>query len=326
MSLPILASLKFVQGAVAKKDILPALTHFRIEGGFVRSFNGALALCSPISLDMDCTPLAEKMSEAINQCEEPPTLTLTATNRLRLSSGRYIAMIPCLEGETAHVQPAGEPVYFDGEVLLQAIKVLLPFVGDDASRPWTTGILLRDHSAFATNNVCLVEYWLGVEVPFVVNLPRSALREMIRINEPPTHAQITKDSVTFHYTEGRWLRTQLLDVNWPDLRNVLDKPSNPTPVDPRLFNALDRLAGSADAAGRVYARNGKLMTHLYVEGEEELEGASYIVEGLGIEGAYQIKMLSLLKGVATTADFTRYPEPTLFFGERLRGAIIGMRM
>jgi hypothetical protein len=37
-------------------------------------------------------------------------------------------------------------------------------------------------------------------------------------------------------------------------------------------------------------------------------------------------MLKLLEGVATHADFTRYPNPTLFFGDRLRGAIIGMRM
>jgi len=28
-----LRELKFVQGAVAKKDLLPAMTHFAIEGG-----------------------------------------------------------------------------------------------------------------------------------------------------------------------------------------------------------------------------------------------------------------------------------------------------
>jgi hypothetical protein len=51
-----------------------------------------------------------------------------------------------------------------------------------------------------------------------------------------------------------------------------------------------------------------------------------VVDGLGIEGAYQIKMLGLLNGIATHADFTRFPEATMFFGERLRGAILGMRI
>ena len=65
-----------------------------------------------------------------------------------------------------------------------------------------------------------------------------------------------------------------------------------------------------------------LRTHL----EDEV-GASYVVDGLGITGLYQIKMLRLLEGVATEADFTRYPLPVLFFGEddQLRGAIVGMK-
>ena len=55
-----LKELKFVQGAVSSKDFIPALTHFRIENGTVRSFNGLLALCSPIALDIDCTPKASR--------------------------------------------------------------------------------------------------------------------------------------------------------------------------------------------------------------------------------------------------------------------------
>jgi len=43
-----LKELRFVQGAVAKKDFVPAMTHFRIEKGTVRSFNGNLAICSPL--------------------------------------------------------------------------------------------------------------------------------------------------------------------------------------------------------------------------------------------------------------------------------------
>lgn len=316
-----LKELKFVMGAVAKKDFLPAMTHFRIEGGMVRSFNGTLALCSPIAFDIDCTPKADSLIRAISNCEETITLTMTDAGKLRVQSGRFRAFIDTVDGPTPHVDPAGDIVNFDGEVLLKAFKTILPFVGDDASRPWTNGILLRDQSAFATNNVCLVEYWLGVDVPFVVNLPKAAIVEMLRVNEPPTYAQIEPNSVTFHYTDGRWIRTQLFEVNWPDLSAVLDHKCSPVPIDARLYDALDALAGFADAAGRVYIQNGVLRTHADAD-----MGATYEADGIGVEGLYQIKMLSLLKGAATTADFTRYPSPTLFFGGRLRGAIIGMRM
>lgn len=317
-----LKELKFVQGAVAKKDLIPGMTHFKIENGFVRSYNGVLALCSPIAFNIDCTPKAEPLVKAISNCSETIVLSMSGNGRLRIQSGPYKAFIDCEDGETPHVEPKGEIVNFDGEVLLKAMRTLFPFVGNDASRPWTNGILLRDQSAFATNNVCLIEYWLGTAVPFVVNIPGMAVREMLRVNEPPTHAQIDEHSLTLHYTDGRWIRTQLLETSWPDISKILNVPNNATPMDPRLFPALEALSNMADNAGRVYMRRGVLQTH-----DTDAEaGASYELEGLGIEGAYQINMLKLLDGVATHADFTRYPEPTLFFGERLRGAILGMRM
>lgn len=316
-----LKELKFVQGAVAKKDLLPAMTHFRIEGGTVRSYNGNMAISSPIAFNIDCVPKADALVRAINNCTDTITLTMTSAGKLRIQSGAFRAFIDCVDGDTPHVEPAGQEVQFDGEVLLNAVKTILPFVGDDASRPWTNGILLRNQSAFATNNVCLVEYWLGVEVPFVINIPRAALKEMVRVDEAPTHAQMDTNSITFHYTDGRWIRTQLYETNWPDLSKVLDQPHNAVEVDSRLYDGLNSLNGFADAAGRVYIQNGVLRTHADVE-----MGATFECNGLGVEGLYQIKMLSLLEGVATHADFTRYPEPTLFFGDRLRGAIVGMKM
>lgn len=317
-----LKELRFVQGAVAKRDLMPAMTHFRIEKGFVRAYNGVLALCSPIDCDIDCVPKADKMVKAIGRCKDVMKMTLCGNGKLEISSGPFHVYIDCIEGETHHVEPSGERVDFNGEELLNAIRVIAPFIGDDASRPWTNGILLRDQSAFATNNVCLIEYWLGTKVPVTVNIPEVAITEMLRINEPPTYAQMDENSLTLHYSDGRWVRTQLLDTGWPDIAKILNVPSNAIAIDERLFEALENLEGFTDKAGRVFIRNGMLRT----ENDDAENGAGYEVSGLGIEGAYQVKMLQLLKGVATHADFTRYPEPTMFFGHMLRGAIIGMRM
>jgi hypothetical protein len=70
----------------------------------------------------------------------------------------------------------------------------------------------------------------------------------------------------------------------------------------------------------VYLREGALRTH-----PDHDEGASYEVE-LPAEGLYNMQMLGLLAGVVNTIDLTLYPGPALFFGEKLRGAIIGMKM
>jgi DNA polymerase III sliding clamp (beta) subunit (PCNA family) len=315
-----LKELKFVQGAVAKKDLLPAMTHFRIEDGYVRSYNGSLALCSPIPFDINCNPKADSLVKAISKCQETVTMTMTPGGRLSLKSGSFRSFIECVDGDTPHVGPAGEVVQFDGGTLLKAFKVLYPFIGDDASRPFTNGILLKDNSAFATNNVCLVEYWLGSPVPFVANIPRAAIKEVLRVDEAPTHAQLEQSSITFHYTDGRWIRSQLLDKTWPDLTRILDQPSNAKPIDPRLFEGLEVLKGVSDSAA-LFLKDGELRTHL-----EDQTGGTYEIEGLDVEGCYQMQIFGLLEGVVTHADFSLYPDPCLFFGERLRGAIVGMRM
>lgn len=315
-----LKELKFVQGAVAKKDLLPAMTHFKIENGHVRSYNGKMAISSPIPFDINCTPKADQLVKAISQCEETVTLGITAGGRLRIQSGKFRAFIETVDGDTPHPQPEGETVLFDGEQMLLACKTLYDFIGNDASRPWTNGILFMGQSAYATNNVCLIEYWLGSPFPFVINVPRDCIRELIRVDEPPTHAQITERSITFHYSDDRWIRSQLLETTWPDLTKILNVQCNPVPVSPDLFAGIATLKKMSEGTSRIYLRKGLIRTHL-----EEFTGGVYEVDGLESEGCYNISMFSLLAGVVKTADFSLYPAPCMFFGDKVRGAIIGMR-
>jgi len=317
-----LKELKFVQGAVAKKDLLPAMTHFKIEGGAVRSYNGVLAISSPLPFDIDCCPKADQLVKAIGQCEETITLSMTPGGKLRVSSGAFRAFVELVQGETPHVGPEGDYLAFDGEVLLHALKTIYPFIGNDASRPWTNGVLLNGQSAYATNNTCLVEYWLGAPFPHQINVPKACIKEMLRVDEAPTHAQIAGNSITFHYNDGRWIRSQLLGVDWPLglITKMLDVPHAAVPIPKELFSAIAKLQKLTDGSNRIYFNNGLLTTHT-----EEETGGSCEVDGLEFVGCYNIVMFALLEHVVETADFTRYPEPALFFGGRVRGAIIGMR-
>jgi len=317
-----LKELKFVQGAVAKKDLLPAMTHFRIEDGTVRSYNGRLAISSPIALDFTCCPRADAMVKAIEGCREATTISVTASGNLSVRSGPFRALVGTVQGETPHVSPEGEPFEFDGAVLFEAMRVLEPFVGNDASRPFTNGVLLDGAMATATNNTCIVQYWLRSPIPLRVNVPRECIRELLRVGEPPVSGQVTRDSITFHYPDGRWIRSQLLTTEWPMdvVSRLLDHPSNPQPLPAGFFEALATIKGMADGAKRVYMMGGALRTHANTE-----EGAAYELD-LPCDGLYNLHMLGLLEGVVKTIDLTLYPGPALFFGDYLRGAIVGMRM
>lgn len=317
----ILESLKFVQGSIAKKDFLPAMTHFVIENKTVRGYNGRLALCCPIEFDIDCKPKADELVNAIQQCDETIVLSMTETGRLRIVSGDYKGFAKCVTEETPHVLPDGARVEFPGEEMLKALKAVEPFIGVDASRPWSTGVLLRGQSAIATNNVCIAEYWVGADFPRAVNLPHTAVKEMLRIGEVPTHAQLGDNSATFHYKGDKWMRTQLLATEWPDIERILNEPSNQKPVDPRLFVGLQKISKRANDMHQVFIRGDLLST----VAQDIEEGAQYRVPGLGVEAIFSISMLEMLSGIAETIDFTSYPKPCLFYGGRIRGAIIGMR-
>lgn len=316
-----LKELKFVMGAVSKKDMIPAMKHFAIEGGRVRAYNGVLALCSPIPFNIDCYPKADMLVKAIANCDDTVTLSLTPAGKLSVKSGPFRALISCVERSEIHVEPTGTELACDGEVLLKAFKLLEPMIGDDASRPWANGILLRGESAFATCNVVLCEYWMGAAFPHVVNIPATAVREVIRINEPPSHLRMDEASISFMYGDGRWVRTQLFSTEWPDLKRVLDQGSNPTEVDERIFDALAKLKPFTDKSARVIFKPGEVATH-----DAEEEGGHIELVGSTMQGIYSLEMLMLLKGVAKQADFTTYPKPCLFYGDRLRGAIVGRHM
>lgn len=317
-----LEALKFVQGAVARKDYVPAMTHFVIRDSTVRAFNGTMALSSPIDSDMVCAPKAGPLVRAIASCNDVVTLDLTKANRLRVQSGRFKAFIDCLEVSDLPVQvPTGEPVEVEGQALLDAFKVLAPFVGNDATRPWTNGILLAGDSAYATNNICLLQYWLGVQVPFTVNVPELAIKEVVRIGEPPTGVQLDEHSITFHYADGRWIKSQLYSLAWPEMvPKLLNAECSPVAVPEGFFEGLDLLKGFLGNSRHVYFQDGELRTD-----PAEGLGAQYAVDGLHHEGVYLLPMLQLLQGVADKIDFTLYPRPAMFHGGRVRGAITGLR-
>jgi len=317
-----LAELKFCQGAVSKRDLIPAMAHFAIDNGRVRAYNGVVALCSPIALDLDCKPRAEPMVRAIGHCDETVTLARTPAGKLSIKSGAFRALVECLPDEevTPHVEPEGIYYEINGAALLDAMRACEPFVGDDASRPFSNGILLKGQSAFATNNVTAVEYWIGTAFPDVVNIPMKCVQEMTRIGEAPIGAQFASNSVTFHYEGNRWIRTQLLSSEWPDLAQILDRPSNPQPIDKAVFAAAAKIKPFLDKYDRVFFDKGIVGTT-----SDHMEGTYVEVPGFDANGVYRFKYLDILKDTAESIDWSTYPGPCMFFGPRLRGAIIGLR-
>lgn len=316
-----LAELRFVQGAVAKKDFVPALTHFHIANGRVKGFNGRMALCSPIGIDLEATPKAVAFNKAIQACQDTVQLSMTPTGRLAIKSGGFKAFVECAADESfPDVEPEGELITLPGG-LLSTLKVLHPFIAEDASRPWARGIMFSGQSAYATNNIVILERWIEQPFPVQVNIPKDAITEILRIGQEPTAIQVSQNSVTFHFDGDRWLRTQTFSLDWPDLKKVLDRECHPVPPPAALFDAVETLSPFVQDNGAIYFNKESISTHV----QPSDLGASAIVPGLGEGACFNVKHLLSLKGIAQQIDFSLYPAPCLFYGDFLRGAIAGIR-
>lgn len=321
-----LKQLKFVMGAVAKKGIVAGMEHFAIGGGQIRSYDGELALAAPLEIGVEAKPNAKQFIKAVKACSDnhPVVITMITPSKMFLKNGPFETHIDCLDEETPHVEPEGTDVSIDGEAFLKGFDTLRQFVGNDASREWTNGILLHAKSAFATNNVIIAQLWLGVDIPVSINVPCRAIDTVLGIGEPPTRMQIHERSLSVHFADGSWLRTKLYDIFQADLEAMLGAiPFEPAPVPAGFFDGLRAVEAGMDLkkSSAIYFQDGYIRSHLDAD-----QGSRYKLENFPHSGAYNIKMLMLLEGNCDQIDFTNYPKPCMFTCGMLRGAVMPMRM
>lgn len=317
-----LDALKFAQGAMKMNAITPELEYYQIKNGRVMGYNGHMALSAPIDLELEAKPKAVLFHKAIQSCGETIAMGMTDGGRLSIRSGTFRAYLPCTEAPIYEAQPEGE-VFPGIPGLAEWCKKLLPIVSQDASRPWAMGMNLSAGTLQVTNNVSILQVWTGHSIPSTT-IPRFAVAELARIKEDPASIQVSPSSVTFHFADGRWLRTQVLSDEWPAelVNNIFEKATEAAhghlPAIPAgLFEGLETIKAFVPAeTTKVTFEDGILVTG------SEGAGASIEIEGLPAGPSFSSKVMGLLDGLMTNAAF--HAQPCLFTGPDLRGVILGM--
>jgi len=313
-------TLQFVRGAVADKDLIPVLTHFRISDGTIQGTNGRMTIqadCEKLS-GIDIAVPAGRFLKAIDACDGEPTIKVTPAGKLVISNKKFRAILPL--GDTSAFPSATADqtqITMDGE-LLPVLRKLRPFIGTDASRPWACGILLKDGFAYATNNVILCRVpcsWGSLNEP--INLPSFAVDELIRIGREPEAVHTSDQSVTFSWG-SRWLKTLLFDLAWPDVDNFFEDTLTPE-IPSGLQGAVERVLPFCPdpkfpvitlGADGVATTDGEMMA--------EMGGLSLP------DSRYRAEALLMVLGVATHADLAAYPAPVRWAGDGIEGVLVGV--
>ena len=239
--------IKFVRGAVKDRDtIAPVLTHFYISKGRIQGTNGR------VHLDVACPALtfeavvpAEKFLRAVDACDKDPKFRFTDGNKLVIECKPFKAFLPHL---TAADFPRADPTPGKKRAahpdLLAVLRVMLPFLGTDASRPWAGCALFHRASsmAFAANNAIIAAHTANDFFHADVQIPIFTVEELLRIGEPPQHYTLDDTSLTFFWGD-RWLRSLLIRDEWPvvTVAKFLEQKGKKIPLPANLQGSINRV-------------------------------------------------------------------------------------
>ncbi len=304
----------------ASNDELAAHAYLRIGGGYVTASDGILSAGHPVEEDLAVCPHAEKLASALKRVGDRYSVTALDPGRLSVKGAKLRAVVPCVAPETLpsvapdpNIAPIGEP-------LRQAFKTLVPLVKEDGQRLIEYSFLINNGMMSATNGQVILQYWHGTNLPPNLIIPRKFGLLASKLDGLSGFGFSDK-SVTFWYENQSWLRCSLCVGEWPDIDALLNIENNAKPLPDDFFEAIKAIEDFSED-GAVRLSPGKVKSSYVNEGGDgPITGASFDCEGLDAKATFNIKLLSMLNGVATSMDFATHEDRALFYGENLRGLI-----
>lgn len=316
--LSLTVALDFIKLAQADKgNDLIAKSHCRLAGNYAVAFDGVLAMGHPIEEELNLCPQTFRLIDALSRCKKAVSITQLDGEKLAIKSGNFRAVIPCLNPAAL---PYATPDPRAGDVtdeLKAGFAALSPIVSGTGQTVVESSLLLNGGSMVATDRLVMLEYWHGIDLPNGLAIPKAALQVVAKVKLQLVGIGVSDRTVTFHYDNGAWLRTQLYAEPWPDVYSVLNRgdPHKAVDVPPAFFDAVEAVAPFSPV-GDVYLTDTGLASH-----NTDAAGATYSLDAIPSGLCFNSKQLLLAKEHAKRIDLVGVGGISFFYGDRVRGAI-----
>ena len=312
----LLNALNFVSVAQKKKG-LPFQTHCVFNNNTVRAYDGMLSAGHIIEEDLSAMPQTEAFRNALSLCGDTLTITQLDAERLAVKSGGFSAYFPCLPDDMPTIEPDPPRALLDAR-LLDGFKLISHLADEEKDKIALNSLLVKSGSMFATNGFIVLEYWHGIDLPYPLVIPKSAISALLKANQKLEKFGFSQSTFTFYFENNSWIKTQLFNNEWPNTDFILNADSNPWPLIADFYKGLTCI--ESFSKDRVFFKADKMQSS-----KEETEGASFELSGLPEGPIFSITQLKLIQGLFDKIDFTTYNDKAYFFGENLRGAIMRCR-
>jgi hypothetical protein len=311
----------WIKGALAKKDLVQQFTHYLVSDGKIRAYDGRMVASCPFPYEGEfLVPGAEFEAILDRMPVDSPTIELKE-DFIRVKHKRFRGDIKTLPiTEFPELEISAEWVEFPDD-LIDIIRDLLPFISDNATKPWAMAINILNGRLYTTNNVSVAfadhPGLEGIEGL----LPVWAAEFVVARREGLTHWQLHDGYAAFKWADGSWMRTQLINDETPEiLVNLANDTGSST------FEITDDWRAAYDLVTGVAKEEISLYPDLIVGKTEKssVEHAATNIMREGIEYTHwSVPYLNKVIQAATHWQPDLYPKPVTFSGPTIKGLIVG---
>lgn len=315
----LLEAIKFINLAQRKEGESYKL-HCKLQNNFATAFDGVIACGHKIEDSLDAQPRTEVLLKALAKCGNSLSIT-HVDNQLAIVSGKFKVFVPCDPNPQIVIRPDPPCAALDARLAASlAIVGDLPEEGDE--RTACRSVLIQAGSVVGCRRGhVIIEAWHGIELPPGLCVPVRAIKAILDSKKELTQLGFSASSVTFYFSDGSWIRSQLDEGKWPDYQRMLNLSPKYETVPGGLFDGLQTLKDFSEDK-RIRLKNGSISTH-----SNSGVGASVDCDEISGNATFATAYLEYMKDLATEADFY-HDRGCFFIGERdgikVRGAIAKM--
>lgn len=312
----LIEAVQTVKGAVSEKGLVEVMTHVHVGEERVTATNGVVTLSAKCKGEHDsgyCVN-AKLFQKALDNAGAGAEVKVDGNDvHIRSATTTFKAKMPVLPNDHFPFDLSSIPKRLNKvEDPSERLAALEPFMGEDASRVWATGVLFNGSHLCATNNVSIVRSKYTIDCdPFI--LPRDAVKELMRLQ--PTKFKQEKTRVVFA-NEKVTLISLLVAGEWPDIDRFFGADfSEVSELDPDLLQQVRNLIPFCESKNMpiVYFSEGKLHNNAGTGYKSDID-----------ECAFDANVLGDVLEIAEKIDWSAYPKPCGFFGDLVEGCLLGV--
>jgi hypothetical protein len=304
---------------IVPRDRDDITTCYIFRSGSIYASNSMTGMHGGVSLD---TPAefnvpAKEFDTALSRMKAVQSLAFDGDS-LMLKGDRLKVSIRCKLDEPPEIPALPENWQRFPAETIAALKLAKNFVGEQS---WQASIRLMDERVAAFTGKSGIE----ITVPHLIigsSLLTIECANFLIDQDAPDEYSAASNCIFFRWSNGRWLKSQLVDAQMPNLTPVFGKAGTdaPTPITSDWRTAFD------DAS--TLSNGNIIITPLAIQSELGAASSSVSIETKGVmddhQSCWSADVLAPIIANATQWNPGAYPNPSLFIGPNFRGVVIGL--